>query len=99
MKQMGMQVNKVRAGYANMFLSDTFADAFANATGAVLELYDTDGATGAARAAGVGAGIYKTFNESFSGMKKIKTVEPQQKRISAYRNVYEKWEAGLKDIL
>jgi xylulokinase len=99
MQQMGMQVNKVRAGYANMFLSDTFADAFANTTGAVLELYDTDGATGAARAAGIGAGIYKTFDESFSGMKKIKTVEPEQKRISAYRNVYEKWEAGLKDIL
>jgi xylulokinase len=99
MKEMGMQVNRVRAGYANMFLSDTFAEAFANTSGAVLELYDTDGATGAARAAGVGAGIYKTFDESFSGMKKIKTVEPQQKRISAYRSVYEKWEAGLKDIL
>ncbi len=56
MKQMGMAVNKVRAGYANMFLSDVFAEAFANTSGATLELYDTDGATGAARAAGIGAG-------------------------------------------
>ena len=99
MKQMGMQVSKVRAGYANMFLSDTFSDAFANTSGAVLELFDTDGATGAARAAGVGAGIYKSFDESFAGMKKIRTIEAEQKRISAYRSVYEKWEAALKEII
>ena len=99
MKQMGMQVNKVRAGYANMFLSDIFADAFANTSGATLELYDTDGATGAARAAGIGAGIYKNFGESFSGMKKIKTIEPTSERISAYGNVYEKWKKGLEELM
>jgi xylulokinase len=99
MKEMGMQVNKVRAGYANMFLSDMFADAFANTAEATLELYDTDGATGAARAAGIGAGIYKTFEESFIGMKKIKTIEPDRKRTIAYRDVYNKWRDGLEDIL
>lgn len=99
MKEMGMQVNKVRAGYANMFLSDPFAEAFANTAEATLELYDTDGATGAARAAGIGAGIYKTFDESFSGMKKIKTIEPDKKRTIAYRDVYNKWRNGLEDIL
>jgi xylulokinase len=95
MKQMGMQVNKVRAGYANMFLSPVFADAFANTAEAVVELYDTDGATGAARAAGVGAGIYKSFEESFSGMKKIQTIEPTRERTVAYREVYEVWKNGL----
>jgi xylulokinase len=92
---MGMQVNKVRAGYANMFLSPVFADAFANTAEAVVELYDTDGATGAARAAGVGAGIYKSFEESFSGMKKIQTIEPTRERTVAYREVYEVWKNGL----
>jgi xylulokinase len=96
MKQMGMQVNKVRAGYANMFLSPVFADAFANTAEAVVELYDTDGATGAARAAGVGAGIYKSFEESFSGMKKIQTIEPARERTVAYRDVYEVWKNGLE---
>jgi xylulokinase len=98
MKEMGMQVNKVRAGHANMFLSNTFADAFANTSGATLELYDTDGATGAARAAGVGAGIYKSFDESFAGMKKIKTIEPSEEKISAYREIYEEWKTGLDNI-
>jgi xylulokinase len=99
MKEMGMQVNRVRAGYANMFLSDIFADAFANTSGATLELYDTDGATGAARAAGVGAGVYKSFSESFAGMKKIKTIEPSRDKANEYSNVYMKWKEGLEKIL
>lgn len=99
MQEMGMKVNKIRAGYANMFLSDTFADAFANTSGATLELYDTDGATGAARAAGVGAGVYRDFGESFAGMKKIKTIEPAKEKISRYREVYEDWKSGLNSIL
>ncbi|MBL7699741.1 MAG: carbohydrate kinase [Chitinophagaceae bacterium] len=99
MKEMGMQVSRVRAGYANMFLSEIFADAFANTSDAVLELYDTDGATGAARAAGIGAGIYKSFNESFEGMTKIKTIEPSPGRVKQYREVYEQWNSQLKNII
>jgi xylulokinase len=95
MKQMGTEVKKVRAGYANMFLSEVFADVFANTSNAILELYDTDGATGAARAAGIGAGIYKNFDESFHGMKKIKTVEPVQDKVDIYREIYSKWQEGL----
>lgn len=98
MKQMGMQVSKVRAGHANMFLSDVFADAFANTSGATLELYDTDGATGAARAAGVGAGIYSNFGECFAGMKKIKTIEPETGKQRLYAETYEKWLQGLNQL-
>jgi xylulokinase len=96
MKQMGMEVKKVRAGYANMFLSEVFAGVFANAVDATLELYDTDGATGAARAAGIGAGIYKSFDESFRGMKRIKTVEPDEEKVRIYSEIYSKWHDGLR---
>lgn len=99
MKEMGMQVNKVRAGYANMFLSDIFAEAFANTADATLELYDTDGASGAARAAGIGAGIYKSFDESFEGMKKIKTIEPGKEKVNIYKDIYSIWKEGLDKIL
>ena len=95
MEEMGMKARTVRAGYANMFLSPVFAEAFANTTGAVLELFDTDGAVGAARAAGVGAGIYKTHQEAFAGMKKIKTVEPTKKSSDIYGEVYERWKKGI----
>ena len=99
MKEMGMQVNKVRAGYANMFLSDIFAETFANTADAALELYDTDGATGAARAAGIGAGIFKSFDESFGGMKKIKTIEPEKEKVIAYNGFYSKWKEDLDKLI
>lgn len=99
MKEMGMQVNKVKAGHANMFLSNTFAEAFANTSDAVLELYDTDGATGAARAAGVGAGVYKSFEEAFTGMKRIRTVAPEKEKTDQYKQAYEKWNSELASLI
>ena len=49
MEQMGMKVDRIHAGLANMFLSPIFRDTLAGTSGAVIELYDTDGAAGAAR--------------------------------------------------
>lgn len=94
MCKVGIQLQTVRAGYSNMFLSELFAETFANTTGCVVELYNTDGALGAARAAGVGAGIYKTFGDSFAGMNKIKTYSPG-KLAERYRDCYRSWKEGL----
>jgi xylulokinase len=91
MKEMGVEVKTVRAGHANMFLSPLFREAFANTTGAAIELYNTDGAVGAARGAGVGVGYYKTFEEAFVGLNKIKTVEPKADLQAQYQAVYDKW--------
>ena len=49
MKGMGMDVQKIHAGHANMFLSPLFRDTLAGVTGATIELYDTDGSVGAAK--------------------------------------------------
>lgn len=89
MSDMGMELKTIRAGYANMFLSNVFGETFANTTGCVVELYNTDGALGAARGAGVGAGVFSDFKESFRGMELIKRIEPkpsvQEKSIEAYQ--------------
>ena len=76
MKKMGMEIKTVRAGHANMFLSDVFSSVFANSIGCELELYNTDGATGAARGAGIGVGVYKNATEAYSSMEKIKSYSP-----------------------
>jgi len=99
MKGMGMKISKIRAGYANMFLSPVFREIFVNTTGASLELYETDGSGGAARGAGLGAGAYKTYKEAFTGLKKITTLEPTTKLKSAYKEVYEKWKRILEKEL
>ncbi|MHC5061043.1 MAG: xylulokinase [Planctomycetota bacterium] len=91
MHDMGIKVETVRAGNANMFLSPLFATAFATVTGATVELYNTDGSQGAARGAGVGAGVYKDFGEAFSGLRKIATIEPDKDLESQYQDAYERW--------
>lgn len=91
MVAMGLKINTVRAGKANMFLSPLFAEAFANTTGATVELFNTDGAQGAARAAGVGAGFYANTDESFKGLKVLERIEPQVELQKAYKDAYANW--------
>jgi xylulokinase len=96
MHNVGVQVMTVRAGNANMFLSPLFAEAFATVTKSVVELYNTDGSQGAARGAGIGAGIYKEMQDAFVGLEPIKTIEPNNKLAPAYAEAYDKWEGILK---
>jgi xylulokinase len=76
-----------------MFLSPIFRETLANISGAVIELYDTDGAAGAAKAAGIGAGIYASSEEAFSSLKKIMTIEPDLNNSEQYLNAYQKWKS------
>ncbi len=99
MKTLGVQPNIVRAGDANMFLSPLFGEAFATITGAVVELYNTDGAQGAARAAGIGAGIYKNASEAFHNLKTTRIIEPRTDLKDAYEQAYLKWLTSLERML
>jgi len=98
MKEMGMKIKTVRAGHANMFLSDVFSSVFVNTIGCELELYNTDGATGAARGAGIGAGVYKNVTEAYSSMEKIKSYSPVKEEQEIYSSVYNKWKRQLKKL-
>ncbi len=91
MKAMGMEVKKIHAGHANMFLSPLFRDTLAGVTGAVIELYDTDGSVGAAKGAGIGAGIYKDNNEAFATLEKLAVIEPNEHDKAAYEDAYGRW--------
>lgn len=91
MKGMGMDVNKIHAGRANMFLSPLFRNTLAGVTGALIELYETDGSVGAAKGAGIGSGIYKDNNEAFSSLKCLKVIEPDLHLQSRYQEAYERW--------
>jgi xylulokinase len=98
MARMGIRPAKVRAGNANLFLSPLFAEAFATMSEAALELYNTDGAQGAARGAGIGAGLY-TPATAFAGLKTVRVVEPSARLRPAYQEAYERWQAALRRTL
>jgi len=95
MQSVGIDPKTIRAGNANMFLSPLFRQALATVTGAVIELFDTDGAAGAAKGAGVGAGVFKTPEEAMSSVSRIETVEPDPSLAEAYQEAYMRWKEVL----
>ncbi len=96
MEEMGIAVKKIHAGHANMFLSPIFRETLAGVTGAVIELYDTDGSVGAAKGAGIGAGIYKNNNEAFATLEKLDVIEPNQAKRQEYADAYARWKHRLE---
>ena len=98
MKGMGMKVEKIHAGHANMFLSPVFRETLAGVIGAVIELYDTDGSVGAAKGAGMGIGIYKDNKEAFATLDRLAVIEPDEINRQAYQDAYGRWLDCLKKL-
>lgn len=97
MQTMGLDIRTIKAGNANLFLSPLFRQTLANVSGATIHLYDTDGAAGAARGAGLGAGEYKDYDDAFKTLKEIKVIEPEAD-VEAYKQAYETWKKNLPAV-
>ncbi len=98
-EQLGGEVKTIRAGKANLFLSKVFRQAFVNTTQIPLELYDTDGAEGAARGAALGAGFYKDDAEAFASLTLIERMEPDSGKIKEYEPCYHNWVSYLEKTI
>lgn len=99
MESLGMDVKKIHAGHANMFLSPIFRETLAGVSGATIELFDTDGSVGAAKGAGIGVGIYADNNEAFSTLDRIEIIEPKASDRQAYADAYGRWKEILETEL
>ena len=95
MEEIGIKAKVIRAGKANMFLSPVFRETLAGVSGAIIELYNTDGSIGAARGAGIGSGYYATTKEAFASLKKLETVTPDTSRKAQYEEAYQNWKLQL----
>ena len=96
MEQMGMTVKKIHAGRANMFLSPIFRNTLAGVTGADIELFDTDGSVGAAKGAGIGAGIYNSPAKAFASLERLAVIHPDEAQADAYAEAYARWKSLLE---
>jgi len=90
MKQMGMTITNIHAGNANMFLSPIFRKTLASVSQTTIQLYDTDGSIGAAKAAGLGVHFYQNTQEAFQSLKLIETIQPDTD-LEPYNAAYEQW--------
>lgn len=95
MQQMGLAPEVIRAGKANLFLSPLFRQTLASLSGARIELFNTDGALGAARGAALGAGLYTSREEAFRSLKRLEVVEPDPAMREPLIEAYERWKRLL----
>lgn len=91
LEECGMKADTIRAGHANLFLSNVFCRSLASLSGTKIELYNTDGALGAARGAALGAGFYKNLSDTFQGLSCIRVVEPSDTTGERLGFAFEKW--------
>lgn len=94
LQEMGLRIDVMRVGNDNLFQSRLFAETVATLAGSRIEMLETTGAVGAARGAGVGAGIYDSPAGAFRDIKLVDTYKPQ-KDIAPYRAAYEQWRLHL----
>lgn len=97
MDSLGAKPRVLRAGVANLFLSPIFCTTLASTAGVCIELYNTDGAQGAARAAAVGAGLVSSVGDALKGVELIRTIEPESSR-SEYIEAYRRWLECLNSV-
>ena len=97
MRDNGITPTIIRAGHANLFKSNLFTEAFVNTLNVPVELYDVDGSVGAAKAGGIGAGLYTSAKEAFQNFKAIQIIEPTVSK--KYDELYQHWLQSLQKFI
>ena len=92
----GVNLSAIRAGNDNLFRSEIFSNTIATLVNTDINIIDTTGAVGAARAAGVSAGDFKTFDEAFSDNEHVMTFHPLKNK-KIYSEAYEIWKQDLEN--
>jgi len=95
MNEIGIKTKVIRAGMSGLYLSPVFRETLAGVTGATIELFETDGAVGAAKGAGIGAGLYANAEEAFVTLKNAAIVEPKQRDKDVYMEAFLRWKNRL----
>ena len=98
LKDLGVEVKTIRVGNSNLFLSMLFREAFVNTSGIDLEIYDTNGSQGAARAAALGIGYYSNEKEAFNNLKLITKLKPNKSLQKKYFKYYSEWKKFLSNF-
>ena len=84
----------IRAGRANLFLSDIFTTSFVNVNNVAVEFYEGDGSFGAAIGAGIGAGVYTDADAAMQNRNPTSIVEPKNQ--DQYNELYDRWRELLE---
>lgn len=95
LKEMGLDISVMRVGNDNLFQSAVFSKTIATLLGCSIDVVQTTGAVGAAKAAGVATGIYPNIEAAMAGVTVTGRYEPEFERVGEYRAAYAAWVGDL----
>ena len=98
LKEMGLNPSMIKVGNDNLFQSDIFSKTIATLLDTPIQLIDTNGAAGAAKASGVAVGIYQDIKEAFSSLEIERTVSPVGDS-EEFNKAYSVWRNDLIDLI
>ena len=98
LRDFGVEIQTVRVGNANLFLSKVFRESFVNSSNIKLQLFDTNGAEGAARGAALGSKFFDNEKDAFNSLEMISETAPDLQIKDKYLREYHKWKKFLNKI-
>ncbi len=98
LKNDNAEINVIRAGNDNLFRAEIFSNTVATLIGHEIEIYNTTGAVGAARAAGLTDGDFEKFGSNITKNDHVMTFMPLENK-TAYQKAYLNWKKELEIIL
>lgn len=97
--ELGLKVSVLRVGNDNLFQSAVFSSSISNLLGCRIELLKTNGATGAAMAAGVGIGHWSAVGDGLGQLERSGTYEPAHGQYERLADAYADWEERLEKMI
>jgi xylulokinase len=98
LKNDNARIDVIRAGNDNLFRSEIFSNTVATLIGHEIEIYNTTGSVGAARACGLTDGDFEKFGEGITKNDHVMTFMPLKNKES-YVQAYLNWKKELEVIL
>ena len=98
LKDDNAKINVIRAGNDNLFRSEIFSNTVATLIGHEIEIYNTTGSVGAARACGLTDGDFEKFGNNITKNDHVMTFMPLKNK-EPYEMAYQHWKMELEQIL
>jgi xylulokinase len=98
MQEDNLTINVIRAGNDNLFRSSLFSTTVASLLGQPIEIFDTTGAIGAARAAGIENKNLELFSAQLASLDKVAEIQPIASN-EPYVIAYNHWKKTLETNL
>ena len=95
LKSDGIDASVIRAGNDNLFRSEIFANTVATLIEQEIEIFNTTGAIGAARAANLHTGDFESFGKSIMDNDHVMTYMPFKEK-QPYIDAFKNWEKELE---